>query len=115
VRRLDSRSIWFAALAIHASASSVAVAQRPSFAGRWVAAPDSVASGASPATGSPGSGWGTPLTIAQDSTRLTVEYSFFSRYDLQPPLQFTYALDGTETKNVVMMGLGALEQLSVGM
>ena len=45
-------------------------------------------------TGSPGSGWGTPLTIAQDSTRLTVEYSFFSRYDLQPPLQFTYALDG---------------------
>ena len=63
-------------------------------------------------TGSPGSGWGTPLTIAQDSTRLTVEYSFFSRYDLQPPLQFTYALDGSETKNTVMMGLGVQEQLA---
>ena len=44
--------------------------------------------------------------------RLTVEYSFFSRYDLQPPLQFTYALDGSETKNTVMMGLGVQEQLA---
>ena len=112
VRRLDSHSIWFAALAIHASAASVAVAQHPSFAGRWVAAPDTTTSGANPATGSPGSGWGTPLTIAQDRTRLTVEYSFFSRYDLQPPLQFTYALDGTETKNTVMLGLGVQEQFS---
>ena len=51
MRRLDTHSIWFAALAIHASATSVAVAQRPSFAGRWVAAPDTTTSGASPATG----------------------------------------------------------------
>jgi hypothetical protein len=112
VRRVDSCSIWFAALAVHASAASVAVAQLPSFAGRWVAAPDTTTPAASPATGSPGSGWGTPLTIAQDSTRLTVEYAFFSRYDLQPPLHFTYALDGTETKNAVMMGFGVQEQLS---
>ena len=112
VTRLDSHSIWFAALAIYASTASVAAAQRPSFAGRWAAAPDSTTSAAGPATGSPGSGWGTPLTIAQDSARLTVEYSFFSRYDLQPPLQFTYALDGTETKNAVMMGFGVQEQLS---
>lgn len=112
MRRLDPCPIWLAALAIHASAASVVVAQHPSFAGRWVAAPDTTTSAAGPATGSPGSGWGTPLTIAQDSTRLTVEYSVFSRYDLQPPLHFTYALDGTETKNVVMMGLGIQEQLS---
>ena len=67
---------------------------------------------ASPATGSPGSGWGTPLTIAQDNTRLTVEYAFFSRYDLQPPLHFTYALDGSQTRNTVMLGLGVQEQFS---
>ena len=112
MRRRTLCSIWFAALAIQASAASAALAQRPSFAGRWVAALDSATSGTSPATGTPGSGWGTPLTIAQDSTRLTVEYAFFSRYDLQPPLRFTYALDGTETKNAVMMGFGVQEQLS---
>jgi hypothetical protein len=106
------RAFWLAALAIHTSAVSAAIAQRPSFAGRWVAAPDTAAPGRGPATGSPGSGWGTPLTITQDSARLSVEYPFFSRYDLQPPLQFTFALDGSETKNTVMMGSGVQEQFS---
>jgi hypothetical protein len=63
-------------------------------------------------TGSPGSGWGTPLTITQEPTRLTVEYPFFSRYDMQPPLKFTYALDGSETRNSVMVGNGVQEQFS---
>jgi len=31
---------------------------------------------------------------------------------MQPPLKFTFALDGTETKNAVMMGLGVQEQFS---
>jgi hypothetical protein len=43
---------------------------------------------------------------------LTVEYAFFSRYDLQPPLHFTFALDGSETKNAVMLGEGVQEQFS---
>lgn len=64
-------------------------------------------------TGDMGSGWGSPLTIRQDVNRLTIEYAFFARYDLQPPLTFTYALDGSETRNRVMMGRGMQEQRSV--
>jgi arylsulfatase len=53
-----------------------------------------------------GSGWGPTITITQDAARLSVEYAFFSRGDMQPPLRFVYALDGSETKNAVMMGQG---------
>ena len=59
-----------------------------------------------------GSGWGSPITITQDGTKLTVEYAFFARGDMQPPLRFVYALDGTETKNSVMMGRGIQTQIS---
>lgn len=59
-----------------------------------------------------GSGWGSPITITQDATKLTVEYAFFGRGDMQPPLRFTYALDGSETKNSVMMGRGIQQQVS---
>jgi hypothetical protein len=59
-----------------------------------------------------GSGWGETITITQDPTHLTVEYAFFSRGDLQPPLRFTYALDGTPTINAVTMGRGRQEQPS---
>ena len=53
-----------------------------------------------------GSGWGSTITIAQDTKRLSVEYTLFSRYDLQPPLTFTYPLDGSVGRNTVMMGRG---------
>ena len=59
-----------------------------------------------------GSGWGSPLTITQDARQLTVEYTIYSRYDLQPPLRFTYALDGSESRNTVMLGRGAQVQSS---
>jgi hypothetical protein len=59
-----------------------------------------------------GSGWGPTITIAQDAMRLTVEYAFFTRGDMQPPLKFVYALDGSETKNTVMMGRGMQTQTS---
>jgi hypothetical protein len=59
-----------------------------------------------------GSGWGSPITIAQDAGKLTVEYVFFARGDMQPPLKFTYALDGSESKNTVMMGQGMQLQRS---
>jgi len=51
-----------------------------------------------------GSGWGSPLTITQDARQLVVEQTLFSRYDIQPPLRFVYALDGSETRNSVMTG-----------
>jgi hypothetical protein len=59
-----------------------------------------------------GSGWGSTITIAQDASRLTVEYAFFARGDMQPPLRFAYPLDGSEAKNTVMMGQGMQVQSS---
>jgi uncharacterized membrane protein YcaP (DUF421 family) len=58
------------------------------------------------APGDLGSGWGSTLTIAQDAARLRVEYPIFSQYDLQPPLAFTYPLDGSVGRNTVNMGRG---------
>jgi hypothetical protein len=85
--------------------------QRPSFAGEWVVADSaaqrpsvSSAGDASFRTGSMGSGWGSPITITQDSTRLTVQYPYFSAYDLQPPIRLVYGLDGAASENSVMIG-----------
>jgi hypothetical protein len=116
--------------------SNEAAAQaRPDFSGRWTTEPEASADdqgrgqaaqgqrgqrggrggrggrGRGP-TGDMGSGWGPTITIAQEANTLAVEYVFFGRGDLQPPLRFTYALDGSETKNRVMMGRGIQEQTS---
>ena len=104
-----------------ASALTVAPrAQTPDFSGTWTldapaiattpAVPGTPAAAAAP--GDMGSGWGSTITIAQNAQRLTVEYAFFSRYDLQPPLRFVYALDGSETRNLVAMGRGEQIELS---
>ena len=100
---------------------------RPDFSGRWTSAPEPAADGpqrgGAPGpgqggrgrgarVGDMGAGWGETITITQNATRLTVEYAFFSRGDLQPPLRFTFALDGTPTINAVMMGRGRQEQPS---
>lgn len=109
----DTRRTCFLLLVLFGAALTRATAQRPSFAGRWVVAIDSAASGRGRgAIGSPGSGWGSPLTITQDSARLLVEFPFFSRYDMQPPFRFVFALNGAETTNTVMVGHGAQPQVS---
>ncbi len=96
----------------------------PDFSGRWTSDPEPAASvaggqrgarggrGGGARVGDIGSGWGSPVTITQDARRLTVEYVFFARGDLQPPLRFTYALDGSETTNEVTMGRGLQRQTS---
>ena len=84
------------------------------FSGTWTIDAPAIAStpavpgtpAAAAAPGDLGSGWGSAITIAQDTTRLSVEYTIFSRYDLQPPLTFTYPLDGSLGRNTVMMGRG---------
>lgn len=90
-------------------------AQPPAdFSGRWTLDTPAIASppaapgapAAAPAPGDMGSGWGSAITIAQDATRLTVEYTFFGRYDGMPPLTFTYPLDGSVARNTAMMGRG---------
>jgi hypothetical protein len=96
---------------------------KPSFAGRWTTEPDPSAAAGQRAGGAAGgqrgggrgdmgSGWGATFTITQDASRLTVEVPFFSRGDMQPPLRFVYALDGTETKNSMMMGRGIQRETS---
>ena len=108
-------------LIVTAVLPSALAAQPPAdFSGRWTLDAPAIAStpavpgtpAAAAAPGDMGSGWGTTITIAQDATRLTVEYTVFSRYDLQPPLTFTYPLDGSEARNTVMMGRGEQIQSS---
>jgi hypothetical protein len=129
------RAYFFVAAAIVVGCAAVAMAQaKPDFSGRWTTDPDPAAApqaaappagatgraGAPPAAGGQrggragdmGSGWGSTITITQDAARLTVEYAFFSRGDMQPPLKFVYNLDGSETKNSVMMGRGIQGQIS---
>jgi hypothetical protein len=93
-------------------ASSASAQQRPDFSGTWTRAVDSAGTAAAVAAtgdaafrrGDMGSGWGSPLTIAQQASRLTVEYPVFSAYDLQPPLQLAFALDGSASSNALMIG-----------
>jgi hypothetical protein len=98
-------------IALSLTVSLRAVAQqRPNFSGEWTrvdqADRPSVAAVGDAAfqVGSVGTGWGSPITIRQDSSRIVIEYTFFSAYDLQPPVRFVYALDGSESKNSIMIG-----------
>src|SRR5262245_15715438 len=109
-------------------AASAMAQTRPDFSGRWTSEPAATATGGAQAdaarggavdrggsggrSGDMGSGWGSNITITQGASRVTVEYMFFARGDMQPPLKFAYALDGSETKNSVMMGRGIQTQTS---
>lgn len=105
-------------------AAPLCAQDKPDFSGRWAVVQDSAAGrggasgrgGAGPGrgggVGDMGIGWGSNIIVAQTATRLTVEYAFFTRGDMQPPLKFAYPLDGTETKNTVMMGRGMQTQTS---
>ena len=104
-------------LSVTASLSAVAQ-QRPNFSGEWTRSdhadrPSVAATGdAAFPSGSMASGWGSPITVRQDSSRIVIEYQFFSAYDLQPPLRFVYALDGSESRNSVMIGHATSQQRS---
>ena len=84
---------------------------RPDFSGEWTRV-DSTTEQRSVAAvgdaafrvGDMGSGWGSPLSLRQQGNQLVAEYTHFSTYDLQPKLRFVYALDGSESRNVVMIG-----------
>ena len=102
-----------------ALATALPAQDKPDFSGRWAIVQDTAPGrggagrgGGGGRAGDMGSGWGSNITITQSATRLTVEYMFFTRGDMQPPLKFLYPLDGTETKNTVMMGRGMQTQTS---
>jgi hypothetical protein len=84
---------------------------RPDFAGMWSAASGGPGPGSNQ-DGSLGSGWGTAFLIRQSPATLSVERAFFTRSDIQPSLEFRYALDGAETVNTVFMGRGFQQQRS---
>ena len=86
-------------LAALALTAAVLLQGQTDFSGQWVADPPPAV-----APGDMGSGWGSPLAITQDGTRLIVEQTLFSRYDLQPPVRTVYGLDGSVTRNSVMTG-----------
>jgi hypothetical protein len=104
--------------------AAVGAQARPDFSGRWTSDPEPSAAAAGGQRGARGggragarggdmgSGWGSSITITQDARQLTVEYVFFARGDLQPPLRFAYALDGSDTTSVVTMGRGEQRQTS---
>ena len=117
------RSLVITAVAAAISAGTVHAQERPTFAGRWDSTPvaparppGGAAGGGGPQQRPPtrdmGSLWGPAITITQDARALTVEYAFFARGDMQQPLRFTYALDGSETRNSVMMGRGVQQQIA---
>ena len=115
---------WCITVAIAGLAIRAGAQQRPDFSGVWttVPAPNGAAAAAPLLTGDAqfpigdmGSGWGSPLTITQNASHLTVAYVFFVPYDLQAPLRFVFNLDGSETRNTVMMGRGMQVQRATAM
>lgn len=100
---------------------TLATAAPPDLSGKWTVAPPARAAGtaqgsAPPSLSAPGdmgSGWGSPMTLSQDAAALTVEYTYFHPRDVQPPLRFTYRLNGATSRNVVNLGRGPQLQVSI--
>lgn len=114
--RMRTTTITFAlGLAAALLAGGTEAQQRPDFAGEWTIAAEPRGGQRGPGPAAPaefGSGWGRTITVEQDAGTLTVFWPFYTRGDLQPPLRFVYALDGSPTTNAVLMGRGAQEQVS---
>ena len=92
---------------------SAAAQSLPDFSGRWIAVPESAATGGGNLAAGPlGSGWGNEVTLTQNATTLTVERAQFSAYDMQPPMQFSYALDGSENRITLNVGRGPQEMVA---
>jgi len=116
---MTTSAVRYSAICLALAASNASAQERPNFTGEWVRVDSAPARVAVAATGDAafrrgdmGSGWGSPLTITHGADRLVVEYTFFSSYDLQPRLRFTYLLDGSESRNAVMIGHATSEQRS---
>jgi hypothetical protein len=83
-------------------AATVFAQSPPSFAGKWVVAPDPSAGG-----GRGFGGLGQAATITQDASSLTI-----TRTTQAGEFTSTYKLDGTESKNTLNFQGNAVEQLS---
>lgn len=80
----------------------------PNFSGSW----STVSLSSAPPTGRPapppvptlGSGWGDKISIAHTADSLEVERVIFRPREIQPLVKYRFALDGSQTKNVINMG-----------
>ncbi len=100
--------VTVAALTVFAAS----VAAQANFAGKWVLDPASVP--AAPEGGGRGGGrggmLGQELTITQDASTITLEY--MGGGQTPAPVKLVYKLDGTESKNTVVMRGGPTEQVA---
>jgi hypothetical protein len=124
IRRWPRLEVVAAAVAalVMLQPSPAAAQAKPDFSGRWSAGPAPAAlsardaaantAAASPPPADVGSGWGRTIAIAQDDRTITIEWQIYSAYDLQPPLVFVHALDGTERVNAFAIGRGVQRQRS---
>jgi hypothetical protein len=103
-------------VAVLAVGAQAAIQAPADFSGRWTieaaTAEPAGGRGRGAARGDMGSGWSPTITIAQNEKQLIVESIVYQRSDLQPQPRFVYALDGSETRNTVLMGRGAQVQSS---
>ena len=88
-------------------------AQAPDFSGRWQLAPDAnAATNSARSIPTMGTGWANEISIAQDPTTLTIEFTPYVRYDMQPTTRLVYRLDGQPSTNMLNVGRGPQEQTS---
>jgi hypothetical protein len=87
-------------------AATVAQAQQPNFSGTWTLVPDPNAAGGG-GRGGGGGGLGQGGTIAQDAKTLTI-----TRTTQAGEVKIVYNLDGSESKNMMAMRGGQVEQVS---
>ncbi len=106
-------TVVLAALATVILTTGAAAQERPDFSGAWtILAPPTGPGGGAASSGSLGSGWGDSFTVKQHGDTLTIERAFYRRADLQPIMKFRYSLDGSETRNTVLVGRGMQVQVS---
>ncbi|MEW5916312.1 MAG: hypothetical protein AB1762_07900 [Gemmatimonadota bacterium] len=105
IRVVSRQPIVVAALALGAVA--LPAQGTPNFSGKWTVVPNETPAAGQPlAAATPGSGWGAQLTFVHDAATLSMEYTPYAPRDVQPPIRFTYRLDGSESHNVLNVGRG---------
>lgn len=104
--------VVLAVLALCVFVAGLSAQQRPNFSGAWSGPPPGPPAQSGGPQASLGNGWGDQFTIVQHSDTMTIERVIYRPRDYQPTLKFRYALDGSESRNTIVMGRGMQEQRS---
>ena len=104
--------VFLVVIAAGMLATGLSAQMKPNFSGAWSAPPPGPPASSGGPRASLGNGWGETFTIVQHSDTLTVERVLYRPRDYQPTLKFRYALDGSESRNTIMMGRGFQTQVA---